>query len=299
VTTHASLRQIRRQRIQGALIGGVFGFVFLVANARTPLGQAAADLFRALAILGLILLLIGRRRALHRRAVSEASRAEQIDLFGRRWRLIVAAEVAALTAGFIVIWQIGAPSETYLPWTVFVVGLHFIAFRFAGVWQGRIAETAGILTALGIAGLALAATAETDWIPFVSGVLAGITLLGGSLTAMRRAISTTGMPAENRRTPMPGPFVLINAFEVAQEADEEFLRGWTATRDFLERQPGYVETTLHRAVSPRAEFRFVNIARWDSPEHFQQAVQSDGFREKAAALAGFPSHPGLYQVAPG
>jgi heme-degrading monooxygenase HmoA len=95
---------------------------------------------------------------------------------------------------------------------------------------------------------------------------------------------------------MPEPFVLINSFEVPEDADEEFLRGWTATRDFLEGQPGYVETTLHRAVSPQAAFRFVNVARWESPDHFQRAIQSDGFRERAAALAGFESHPGLYRV---
>jgi hypothetical protein len=183
VTAHASVRKVERQRIQGALIGGVFGFVFLVANAQTPLGQVATDLFRALAILGLVLLLIGGRRALQRPPAAEGSRAEQTGLFGRRWRLIVAAEIAALAAGFIVIAQVGAPSQTYLPWTVFVVGLHFIAFRLAGVWQGRIAQIGAILTMLGIAGLVLAATAETDWIAFVSGVLAGNTLLGGSLTA--------------------------------------------------------------------------------------------------------------------
>lgn len=95
---------------------------------------------------------------------------------------------------------------------------------------------------------------------------------------------------------MPEPFILINAFEVRDEDDQEFIRGWTATREFLETQPGYLETTLHRAISPQPEFRFLNIARWESPEHFQQAIRSDTFREKAEALAAFQSHPGLYRV---
>ncbi len=188
MTTQPAPGRLARQRVQGAVIGGTFGSVFLLANAQTPLGAAAADLFRVLAVLGFVALLIARRRALASRSRGRAAPSgERVDLFGRGWRRIVAAEGAALAAGFVVIWLIGAPSETYLPWTVFVVGLHFIAFHLAGVWQGRIVQTAGVLTALGIAGLALAASPATDWIPFVSGVLAGITLLTGSLFAMRRA----------------------------------------------------------------------------------------------------------------
>ncbi len=175
-----------RQRVRGALIGGIFGFAFLVANAQTPLGPVAADLFRALAVAGLLGLWVGRRRALERPARASAN-GERVDLFGRRWWLIVGAEIVALATGFIAIWLLDAPRETYLPWTVFVVGLHFAAFHRAGVWQGRIVQAAAILAGLGIAGLILAATPEADWIPFVSGVLAGVTLLAGSLSAMRRA----------------------------------------------------------------------------------------------------------------
>ncbi len=180
--------RIRRQRVQGALIGGIFGFAFLMANAQTPLGGAAAELFRALAILGLIALLIVRRRALSRpRRARRTPAGERIDLFGRRYWTIVGGEVAVLLAGYIVMWLIGAPSETYLPWTVFVVGLPFIPFRLMGVWRGSIAQNAGILMALGIAGLGLASASDTRWIPLVSGVLAGATLLTGSLYSLRCA----------------------------------------------------------------------------------------------------------------
>jgi heme-degrading monooxygenase HmoA len=95
---------------------------------------------------------------------------------------------------------------------------------------------------------------------------------------------------------MEEPFVLINAFEVSPEADEEFITGWEATRVYLETQPGYVDTTLHRAVSPNADFRFVNVARWQSPQQFHEAIQSEGFRAVSAPLATFRAHPGLYQA---
>ena len=94
----------------------------------------------------------------------------------------------------------------------------------------------------------------------------------------------------------PEPFVLINAFEVPPDDDDEFIRGWEAARDYLEAQPGYVDTALHQAVDPEAEFRFVNIARWERAEAFQAALHSPGFRETAQGLAEFRAHPALYRV---
>ena len=92
------------------------------------------------------------------------------------------------------------------------------------------------------------------------------------------------------------PLILINAFEVPEGSDEEFIAGWEAARDYLQEQPGYVDTSLHQAVSPGADFRFVNVARWASMEHFQASTQSPGFREAAGNLAAFRSHPALYRV---
>ena len=90
--------------------------------------------------------------------------------------------------------------------------------------------------------------------------------------------------------------VLINAFEVPEESDEEFLSAWESARDYLQEQPGYVETVLHRAVAPGVDFRFVNVAKWESAEHFQKAISSDGFQEVSKALSGYSAHPGLYEV---
>jgi heme-degrading monooxygenase HmoA len=95
---------------------------------------------------------------------------------------------------------------------------------------------------------------------------------------------------------MAEPFVLINAFEVQPGDDEEFIAGWETTRDYLSQQPGYVDTTLHQAVSPDTAFRFVNLAHWESPQHFQEAIRSEGFRTTAKKLERFSSHPGLYRA---
>ena len=90
--------------------------------------------------------------------------------------------------------------------------------------------------------------------------------------------------------------ILINVFEVPAGADDEFVSAWEAARDHLETQPGYVDTALHRALSPDADFRYVNVARWESPGHFEAARQSPEFRESAKGLVGFASHPALYEI---
>ena len=95
---------------------------------------------------------------------------------------------------------------------------------------------------------------------------------------------------------MPDEVVLINAFEVPARDAETFIAAWEKTRDYLRTQPGYVDTALHRAITPETEFAFVNIARWRTAADFAAATRSPGFRESAAGLAGYRPHPALYQV---
>ena len=90
--------------------------------------------------------------------------------------------------------------------------------------------------------------------------------------------------------------ILINAFEVSPGDAENFIAAWEKTRDYLQTQPGYVDTALHQAAAPNAEFQFVNIARWQTADDFMAAMQSPGFRESAAGLTGYRPHPALYRV---
>lgn len=98
---------------------------------------------------------------------------------------------------------------------------------------------------------------------------------------------------------MAEPLVLINAFEVPSDEAEQFITAWEKTRDYLQSQPGYVDTALHQAVTPVTDFQFVNVGRWQTAEDFLAATQSPGFRESAAGLAGYRPHPGLYRVVRG
>ena len=73
---------------------------------------------------------------------------------------------------------------------------------------------------------------------------------------VRKQKETIDMTAE--------PVVLINAFEVPEGEDDAFLQAWERSRQFLNAQEGYLATRLHRSISPAADFRFVNVALWQS-----------------------------------
>ncbi len=95
---------------------------------------------------------------------------------------------------------------------------------------------------------------------------------------------------------MADPVVLINIFEVPDSDAEEFIAAWERTRDYLQTLSGHVDTALHQATSPGADFQFVNIAHWRSAEEFTEAIQSEGFRKSAIGLR-WPMHPTLYRIA--
>ena len=92
-----------------------------------------------------------------------------------------------------------------------------------------------------------------------------------------------------------GSVTLINLFGVEPEQDEQFIAGWQAARDQLSRRPGYLDTTLHRAIQPDVDFRFVNVAHWASADAFHAAITDPAFR--AAARLPYPANPALFQPA--
>ena len=89
------------------------------------------------------------------------------------------------------------------------------------------------------------------------------------------------------------PVVLINAFEVPEDRDDEFLEAWQRAADDLRGQDGYLTAHLHRSLASNADFRFVNVALWESAEAFTAATSRPEFRAKTPP---FPFHPALYEV---
>jgi heme-degrading monooxygenase HmoA len=88
--------------------------------------------------------------------------------------------------------------------------------------------------------------------------------------------------------------VLINVIDVEPANVEKFLGVWKRVSGVMERQPGFIRTRLHRALSAS---RFVNVAEWESQDAFDAAFRCAEFQEAAQAFAGLvTSSPALYQV---
>jgi heme oxygenase (mycobilin-producing) len=91
--------------------------------------------------------------------------------------------------------------------------------------------------------------------------------------------------------------VLINPFEVPPGDEAAALVYWERAAEHLRRQPGFVDTRLHRAVAPGARFSLVNVATWRSTAAFLAATGDPAFRALVGPEMGrFPHHPGLYEV---
>ena len=89
--------------------------------------------------------------------------------------------------------------------------------------------------------------------------------------------------------------VLINPFEVPAGKEDEFLAGWQDAAGYFRQREGFISTRLHQSLDPAAPFRFVNVAVWESAEHFRQAVSTAEFQALVRRMP-FTSHPALYRI---
>ncbi|MEV0314248.1 hypothetical protein B0I32_108112 [Nonomuraea fuscirosea] len=181
--------------MSGLLVGAIFGAVFILVNAQSPLSAPVALVLRVAACLaaaGVIAMWFMTARKERSAVRGEGAAGQQEgpagqeerpgNMFGRGYLIVVAAEVVLLFGGLRVMAALGAPAQANVGWVALVVGVHFIAL--APVWKDwGIAVPGVVLTLLGAAGLVLAATGSAlAWVPIISGVLSGVVLLGGSLT---------------------------------------------------------------------------------------------------------------------
>ena len=88
---------------------------------------------------------------------------------------------------------------------------------------------------------------------------------------------------------------LINPFEVPSGKEEQFLREWTAAAELMRHEPGFLSSRLHQSLNPQAKFRFVNVAQWESAQHFQTAMSKETF-QKAIGQMNYVAYPALYEI---
>jgi heme-degrading monooxygenase HmoA len=86
---------------------------------------------------------------------------------------------------------------------------------------------------------------------------------------------------------------LINPFEITPEQEFEFVQKWKVAVDYLQSQRGFVSSELHRSRDQASRFRFTNISVWETPEHFQRAIQQTEFVKIMEDLS-FPHFSALY-----
>jgi heme oxygenase (mycobilin-producing) len=91
--------------------------------------------------------------------------------------------------------------------------------------------------------------------------------------ALASAFAAAALVAALPAAAQEGKVVLINVFEVPAAADQETLRLWERSRDFLKSQPGFISTRLHRNLDPDGRFRYVNVAEWESASAFRAASE--------------------------
>ena len=90
------------------------------------------------------------------------------------------------------------------------------------------------------------------------------------------------------------PVVLVNVFTLDKVDEQTFLEAWQDDARFMQRQPGFISTQLHRAIGDSPTY--LNYAVWASTADFRAAFTHPEFRAK---LSSYPpsavASPHLFQ----
>lgn len=203
----------------GALIGGVFGLIFLIINSSqfSSLGRMLVIALGAIVFAGILVFAVrglmqtrssgaGEERpgaersgedtrevppAAVRTGPADAVRIESADAakrgrreppFGRAYWIIVLIEAIALFAGARLLTSLGHP-ELGAAWVAVVVGTHFFALgRVFGLDRFHVLAT--VVTLCGIGGFIAFFAAAPAFIPVISGVISGFVLLAFAMWAL-------------------------------------------------------------------------------------------------------------------
>ncbi|MCK7612455.1 antibiotic biosynthesis monooxygenase family protein [Roseibium sediminicola] len=109
-------------------------------------------------------------------------------------------------------------------------------------------------------------------------------------------IATTGTTAMATDPAAGKPVTLINVFEIPEGQLDQTIAFWEKARNFLKKQPGFLDTSLHQSLSPDARFQLVNVARWQSPAAFQAAIEKMQKSDLGGGMRGAVFHAALYRV---
>jgi heme oxygenase (mycobilin-producing) len=81
------------------------------------------------------------------------------------------------------------------------------------------------------------------------------------------------------------PTSFINPMKVPADRTADFLKLWDEGAAYVATQPGFISTSLHRALSADAGHQYFTVAVWATPEHFAAATSTAGGARTAPASA--------------
>jgi heme-degrading monooxygenase HmoA len=91
--------------------------------------------------------------------------------------------------------------------------------------------------------------------------------------------------------------ILINVFEIPEGKEDEALADWESCYAIVKKAPGFISAKLHRAITPNAKFKLINVGEWETPKHFEEAISTPEFQEVVArGLGQYPHYPALFEV---
>lgn len=126
---------------------------------------------------------------------------------------------------------------------------------------------------------------------FIALIVLGITSCAKEKKTQIKIKNQETMSKENKKNT-----VLINPFEVPKGKLEASIKYWEACRDFLKTQPGYISTKLHQSIKDDAKFELINVAVWESPKAFTDAMQKMMKQPEIIPVKGLKPTPSLYTV---
>ena len=72
------------------------------------------------------------------------------------------------------------------------------------------------------------------------------------------------------------PITTIVHFSVPTANIDEFLSSWREYQEEMNKQPGLIGGVFHRCIDPDGPFQLINVARWESAEALESALQAAG-----------------------
>lgn len=66
----------------------------------------------------------------------------------------------------------------------------------------------------------------------------------------------------------------INAMRVPEQDVDYFERMWREGAEYVEKQPGFISTSLHKTVALNDEFQYYTVAVWRTPADLRNATST-------------------------